>query len=392
MTKDVAIIGSGPAALMAASTLATHGHHVHLFEKNSGAARKLLIAGASGLNISNTLPLEIFFTKYEGSGIDWLRLLQQFSPGDWLDFVARLGLETFVGTSGRYFVREMKAAGLVRAWLADLESKAVELHYSAELIDFDLADESQIALHFADGKSTPCSAVILALGGASSLATNDRLQWPQLLAKKGVQINSFAPANCGFEVRWKKEFLSEATRQPLKNVSFTSSAGSAKGDILITEYGVEGTPIYTYGRAEVCRIDLKSDLSAEQILKKIEAVRENLSPLRRATKALHLTPIMQALIYHHAPPGGCSTNQNLARLLKNFPIELLQRRPLSEAISSSGGVSLAEVTPHFELKKFPGIFAVGEMLDWSAPTGGFLIQACVSQGFVAAKTICDRYK
>jgi len=390
MPENVAIIGTGPAALMAASTLTTHGHRVQIFEKNSGAARKLLIAGASGLNISNALPLEKFSTRYEGIGVDWLQLLQQFSPTDWLDFVASLGLETFKGTSGRYFVREMKAAGLVRAWLTDLESKGVTLYYSAELSDFSLADNSQIALNFGASKSATFAAVVLALGGASSLAASDRLQWPQLLAQKGVQVNPFAPANCGFDVQWKKEFLSEAARQPLKNVIFTSRAGSAKGDILITEYGVEGTPIYTYGRAETCHIDLKSDLSEEQIIKKLAAVRENFSPLRRATKALHLSPIVQALVFHHAPPGGCSTHQNLARLLKNFPVELLQRRPLSEAISSSGGVSLAEITPHFELKKFPGVFAIGEMLDWSAPTGGFLIQACVSQGFVAAKAICQR--
>jgi uncharacterized flavoprotein (TIGR03862 family) len=389
--KNIAIIGTGPAALMAASIIAADGRKVSVFEKNKGPGRKLLIAGGSGLNISNSLPLPEFVAQYTVDGIDWLHLLQQFSPSDWLAFIHHLKLETFEGTSGRYFVREMKASGLLRAWLADLESKGVAFHYGHELKEFTKADGERIVLQFADGQSVTVDAAVLALGGASWLAENETLGWPQTFAAKGIAVTPFTAANCGFEVDWKNEFLAEALNLPLKNAVFTSSAGSKKGDILITAYGLEGTPVYTYGRGETCYIDLKSDLNVAEIEQKLDAVRENLSPLRRAKKTLGLPPAALALLYHHAPEGGLQTNAQLAQLLKKFPVTLLRPRPLSEAISSAGGIALGEVTTDFELKKFPGVFTVGEMLDWSAPTGGFLIQACVSQGHAAGSAICRRF-
>ena len=387
-SKNIAIVGTGPAALMAASVIAADGHKVFVFEKNKGPGRKLLIAGGSGLNISNLLPLAEFAAQYTGEGIDWQRLLLQFSPSDWLAFIAKFSLETFEGTSGRYFVREMKASGLLRAWLTDLERKGVEFHYGHELQDFIKGDQEHITLQFTGGQSVTVDAAVLALGGASWLAEDETLSWPRMFAAKGIAVTPFAAANCGYEVAWKKEFLAEAVNQPLKNAVLTSSAGAKKGDILITAYGLEGTPVYTCGRSEICHIDLKSDLSAAQIEQKLNAVRENFSPLRRAKKTLNLSPAALALLYHHAPEGALQTTAQLAQLLKNFPVTLLKPRPLSEAISSSGGIALAEVTADFELKKFPGIFAVGEMLDWSAPTGGFLIQACVSQGHAAARGLC----
>ncbi len=392
---------------MAASVVAAHGHHVTVFEKNKGPGRKLLIAGGSGLNISNSLPLAEFVAQYTGDGIDWQRLLLQFSPSAWLAFIhalssrneqpsaarepgasVRTALETFEGTSGRYFVREMKASGLLRAWLTDLEGKGVEFHYGHELKDFEKADQERITLYFTGGQAVTVDAAVLALGGASWLAENETLRWPQMFASKRIAVTPFAAANCGYEVAWKKEFIAEAANSPIKNAVFTSSAGSKKGDILITEYGLEGTPVYSCGRCEICYIDLKSDLSVAQIEQKLAAVRGNLSPLRRAKKALNLSPAALAMLYHHAPAGGLLTNLQLAELLKIFPVSLLRPRPLSEAISCSGGVALGCVTADFELKKFPGVFAVGEMLDWSAPTGGFLIQACVSQGHAAGSALC----
>lgn len=388
--KKIAIIGTGPAGLMAASVLASAGHQVTVFDKNTGPGRKLLIAGGSGLNITNALPLSEFAAQYSGDSIDWEKLLQNFSPRDWLAFIHNLQLETFEGTSGRYFVREMKASGLLRAWLADLKSKGAEFRFESELMDFSTVHDQQVELIFSSGDPMIVDAAILALGGASWLG-NEALHWPALLAGKGIALTPFASANCGFEVDWKKAFLEEAVQQPLKNAILRSSRGSKKGDILITAYGVEGTPVYTCGRAETCYLDLKTDLNEAQILQKLAAVHENLAPLRRAQKALSLTTVQQALLFHHAPAGGLQTNESLARLIKNFPLTLLRPRPLSEAISSSGGVALNEIDNGFVLKKFPQISAVGEMLDWSAPTGGFLIQACVSQGHTAATEICSRF-
>ncbi len=388
--KSVAIIGTGPAALMAASQLATLPCSVSIFEKNPGAARKLLIAGGSGLNISNNLPAEEFAAQYTGDGIDWLKLLQNFSVGDWLAFVRGLQLETFLGTSGRYFVREMKASGLVTAWLADLKSKGVAFHFRNGLIDVNRMPDGRYELSFSGDTRSIADMVVLALGGASWLPEDEVLKWPALLSKLGVQVNAFTAANCGYAVEWKKEFLAEAERTPLKNVILSSAKGSKKGDILITEYGVEGTPVYACGRTGLCHIDLKPDLGVAQVLEKLQRVHENLSPLRRAKRVLALSEAAIALLYHHSPADATATNEALAKLIKAFPLELLAPRPLTEAISSSGGVRLDELTPEFELRKAPGIFAVGEMLDWSAPTGGFLIQACVSQGAVAGRAIAQR--
>lgn len=372
---------------MAASVLAENGVEVHLYEKNKGAGRKLLIAGGSGLNISNSLPLREFAAQYEGPGIDWPRLLQAFSPEDWLAFIHQLGLETFEGTSGRYFVREMKASGLLRAWLTALESQGVAFHYDAEWQGLETNRDGSLNLRFSAGIEDSFDAVVLALGGASWLADSDTLRWPEILAELGLKLTPFRAANCGFGVNWKPEFLAEVEQQPLKNVIFSSARGGKKGDLLITSYGIEGTPVYTCGQTGPCAIDLKPDLAEAQVIERLNSAKENLSPMRRIKQTLNLSPVALALLYHHAPGDLPSESTGLARLIKAFPLELLAPRPLTEAISSAGGLSLTEIDQDFQLRKLPGVYAVGEMLDWSAPTGGFLIQACVSQGHVAAQAI-----
>ena len=387
MKRAIGIVGSGPAGLMAASVLASHGLTVTVFEKNRGPGRKLLIAGASGLNITNSLSEEDFAAQYEGSGIDWRKLLRDFSPTDWLAFIHRLGLETFLGTSGRYFVREMKASGLLRRWIDDLREKKVRFQYGTEWTGLTPQPDGRYLLSFADGSQHEFGAVLLALGGASWLDINDTPQWPAILTARGIHTVPFAAANCGFDVDWKPEFLREAAQQPLKNVVLSSPAGNRKGDILITEYGVEGTPVYACGRTGTSYLDLKADLSEKDIQDRLDGVRENLAPLRRAQRALKIGVAAQALLYHHAPADALGSNAALAHCLKHFPLVLLRPRPLSEAISSTGGIALDEINADFSLKKTPGVYAVGEMLDWSAPTGGFLIQACVSQGYAAAQAI-----
>jgi uncharacterized flavoprotein (TIGR03862 family) len=385
--KKIAIIGTGPAGLMVASFLAGSDCAVHVFEKNKGAGRKLLIAGGSGLNISNLLPLLKFAQQYEGAGIDWPRLLQAFSPADWLGFIHRLGLETFEGTSGRYFVREMKASGLLRAWLTTLESQGVIFHYDAEWQGLARNEDGTLNIEFSAGMKGSFDAVVLAMGGASWLATGDELRWPKILAELGLKLTPFRAANCGFEVKWKPEFLAEAKQQPLKNVFFSSTRGGKKGDLLVTGYGIEGTPIYACGETGPCSIDLKPDLTEMQLIERLSSAKENLSPMRRMKQTLNLSPVALALLYHHAPGKLPSDMTLLVKMIKAFPLELGPPRPLSEAISSAGGLALTEIDEDFQLRRLPGVYAVGEMLDWSAPTGGFLIQACVSQGCVAARAI-----
>ncbi len=384
MAKTIAIIGSGPAALMAASVLAAHGHAPAIFEKNKGPGHKLLIAGGSGLNISNELPLNEFIAAYSGAGIRWIELFGKFSATDWLDFIHKLGLETFAGTSGRYFVREMKASGLLRSWLAELERQNVNFTYSRECVGFD-RNAGQIKLFFADGSEFACAAVLFALGGGSWL--KEEALWPRIFRAHHITVNPFIPSNAGFQVAWHEKFIAEAENRPLKNIEFISGLGRKRGDLMITRYGIEGTPVYTLGRSETCFIDLKPDLSEAELLEKLDRVPENLSPLRRAKRNLNLADTALALLYHEAPAGALESTAALARTMKNFPLQLGSRQPLSEAISSAGGLDLAELDGDFMLKKIPGVFAAGEMLDWDAPTGGFLIQACVSQGFAAAHGI-----
>lgn len=383
MSLRVAIVGTGPAGLMAASTLTKAGVAVTLLEKNKGPGHKLLIAGGSGLNVSHALPPAEFAAHYTGN-IGWMSLFEKFSVADWLHFIEDLGLETFEGTSGRYFVREMKAAGLLRRWLAALEKAGAAFHYDAECTLWETS-ASKITLHFREQESQTFDAVLFALGGGSWL--KEEARWPGLFVKHGITVLPFRSANAGFSVAWGQKFIAEAANQPLKNIEFHSRLGCKKGDLMITEYGIEGTPVYFFGESGACSIDLKPDLDEPEITERLASVRENLSPIRRAAKRLHLEKTALSLLYHHAPPATLESNAALARVIKEFPLTLGSARPLSEAISSAGGIGLDEIDADFQLRKSPGVFVAGEMLDWHAPTGGFLIQACVSQGVAAARGI-----
>jgi uncharacterized flavoprotein (TIGR03862 family) len=381
--QSAAVFGSGPAALMAATVLSSAMVKTTVFEKNKGAGRKLLIAGGSGLNISSAMPDDEFIAQFQGHGIDWRNLFQKYSVQDWLGFVQSLGLETFQGTSKRYFVREMKATNLLKRWLSLLEERESCIYCGVELTGFTREPGGLIAVTTLDGRKSQFDAIVLALGGASWLPEGEKPSWPHSMHAAGIDLVPFAAANCGFEVAWKAKFMQEAVNQPLKNVELISSMGRRKGDLMITGYGLEGTPAYAVGAAEICFIDLKPDLAEHVIAERLRSSSENLSPLRRVTKIFKLDTVRRALLFYHAPPEGISSIEALANLIKKFPLKLEARRPLAEAISSTGGVALSEIDSSFMLRKIPGVFVAGEMLDWHAPTGGFLIQACVSQGHAA---------
>jgi len=371
-----AIYGSGPAGLMAASVLARAGVSVTLFEKRSSYGRKLLIAGASGLNVSHHAPLTGFIAHYEGfdPGI-WSRFFEVLSPEGWIGFIEGLGLETFVGTSERYFVKEMKASGLLKAWRADLESRGVVFVPNREWRGFE--------------SGTGFDVTGLFLGGGSWEGVPP--VWPEVMRNAGLRVHPFTPANVGYEVAWSAEFLKEAEGLPIKNCVLKNSKGEKAGELVITRYGIEGTPVYFLGDAGPVFLDLKPGMTKESILARLDSVKENLSPIRRVKKLLSLSPAAMALLFHHTPPGDRQSLERLVNRIKSFEIELLGPRPLVEAISSRGGVDLDEVSTEsgseLMLKKFPGVFAGGEMLAWSAPTGGFLIQGAVTQGAVAGQSM-----
>jgi uncharacterized flavoprotein (TIGR03862 family) len=383
MRKKVAVIGSGPAGLMAASVLANAGVAVTIFERRKAAGRKLLIAGSSGLNISYDCTEEELFRHYRvldhAPETFFKNVFQVFSRRDWIAFVEGLGLETFCGTSRRYFVREMKASGLLKAWIEKLKSSGVEFEFDHELTDFH-----GTSLQFGEERRE-FDAICFALGGGS---WDTHVRWPDIFSAKGIVITPFAPSNTGFGVAWPEAFLKEAEGLPLKNVELKTSRGVRRGELTVTEYGLEGTPIYAIGASEVVSLDLKPDLETDVIRKKLTSRRgENLAPLRKIKQELKLCEGSQALLFHLTPSERRGDLEYLISRIKNFPIELLPPRPLSEAISSSGGLALDELTDGLMLKKAPGVFAAGEMLDWDAPTGGFLIQGSVSLGALAGRTI-----
>lgn len=394
-SPSVAIIGSGPTGLMAA-TFASRvpGLAVRVFERRPGLGRKLLVAGSSGLNISHALPPVEFAAHY--SGLDskfWRGLLEEFGPTDWTAFIEReLGMETFVGTSRRHFVREMKASGLLAAWRKLLESRGVVFQSNAELADFTPGENWR--LRFRDPRDESetevrADRVVFALGGGSWEDSPPR--WPGIFRAQGLAVVDFEAANVGYTVAWNAPFLAEAEGKPLKKIRFGTADGEKDGELVVTKYGLEGTPVYFHGRPGPAWIDLKPDLTAEAILARLSAIRENLAPIRRVKQKLELGEASLALLFHHLPDTDRRDLATLVSRVKRFPLLLGEARPIAEAISSRGGLALNEIDDRLALRKYGGGFAGGEMLDWHAPTGGFLIQAAVSMGARIGKTIAREF-
>jgi uncharacterized flavoprotein (TIGR03862 family) len=386
---QLAILGSGPAALMTAEVLSSAGIAVSIFEKRKSAARKLIIAGSSGLNVTYDMPRAQFSQKYSGPKPFWNSVLNQFSPDDWLKFINELGIKTFKGTSARYFVEGMKANPLVSIWKKRLTERQVNWHFNQEVVDFKKLSNGKCQLLFKDDSKLVFDAVVFCLGGASWEPAKAPIQWPQMFTNKKLGFTPFSPSNVGFNVNFSSAFLKEAEGLPLKNVILKTSRGTARGDIVITNYGLEGTPVYAIGIEGEALIDLKPDLSAKDILGKLTKTKENLAPIRKCQKLLKLSPAALALLFHETPKIELKDLRGLIGKIKAFPLKLESKQGMEWAISSSGGLQLKEVDSNFMLKKFPGFFAAGEMLDWDTVTGGFLIQACVSQGFCAGKGALD---
>lgn len=385
-SASIAVLGSGPAGLMTASVLAAAGHRVTIFEKKRGPGKKLLIAGSSGLNITHDTPAESFYRHYRGNSDFMKRPLQAFPPAEWLRFVEDLGIRTFLGSSGRYFIEGMKASSLMRAWLKRLGTQGAQIRYRHEWTGYEIGSEG-VRLKFNRGDMELFDAACLCLGGGSYEPDEIPLRWPVILIRNKIRFKPFDSSNAGFEVEWPDAFLKEAEGLPIKNITLHSDEGNFSGDLTITRYGLEGTPAYSLTQPGLVYLDLKPNLSEADLAKKMNAATENLSPLRKIRKYLNPSPAALALLYHCTPHAERENEKALLSRLKRFPIELKAHRPLTEAISSSGGLALEELDGRLMLKKAPGVFAAGEMLDWDAPTGGFLIQACVSQGYAAAQGI-----
>lgn len=390
---QVAIIGAGPAGLMAAEVLSQHGLAVAVYDAMPSAGRKFLMAGKGGMNITHAEPFEQFLSRYGARRTELEAMITAFSPQTLREWVQGLGIATFVGSSGRVFPTEMKAAPLLRAWLHRLRSCGVSFHMRHRWLGW--ADAGLLAFETQQGQSNiNADAVILALGGGSWPQLGSNAAWLPILSQRGVALSPLQPANCGFEVAWSEFFRSRFAGQPLKSVVLhVEHQTPQQGELMVTEQGLEGGLIYALSapireqiNANGCstiHLDLLPDRSEASIVERLNAPRGKNSFSNHLRKRLGIDGVKAALLRETASSERLNNPQQLAHHLKALPISLNATRPLAEAISSAGGVSFSAVDQNLMLHDMPSVFCAGEMLDWEAPTGGYLLTACLASGRAA---------
>lgn len=356
---------------MAADVLSSAGIPVKIFERRPAPGWKLLVAGSSGLNVTHEGDLAAAYTQRRE---EIKRVLEKFGRDEWLNHLHGLGEETFLGTSRRYFLKNKKASSLLATWVNRLKSRGVIFHFGEELSAFDSHPDG-VELAFASGRREKGRFALLALGGGSWEDFPPR--WPAAFAVHNISFKPFEPANAGYSFRAPAGFFEKAEGKPVKGLTLKTAKGEKTGECMITRYGLEGTPVYTLGCPGEARLDLKPDITLERLADRLKS---------GGIKSARLSEGAQ-LLFDALAPAKANSPAELAAQLKSLPIELLAPRPLSESISSCGGVSWDELDENLELKKTPGIYCAGEMVDWDAPTGGYLLQACVSMGFAAAQDI-----
>ncbi|QXH35220.1 TIGR03862 family flavoprotein [Pseudomonas muyukensis] len=396
----VAVIGGGPAGLMAAEALARRGVAVEVFDAMPSVGRKFLLAGVGGMNITHSEPYPAFIGRYAERQGDIDALLRGFDAQALRQWIHGLGIETFVGTSGRVFPRDMKAAPLLRAWLKRLREAGVVIHTRHRWLGWNADGTLQIA--YPQGElQLRADAVVLALGGGSWARLGSDGAWAALLAERGVDISPLQASNCGFEVAgWSDLLKHKFAGAPLKNIAL-AVPGSAprKGEFILTAQGVEGSLVYAWsaplreainrdGQATLL-LDLLPDRPVDKIAQALAKPRGSRSMAKHLQGQLGIDGVKAALLRELTDPATFAEPQRLAVAIKALPITLVRARPLDEAISSAGGVRFEGLDPGLMLTGLPGVFCAGEMLDWEAPTGGYLLTACFASGLRAGNAAAD---
>jgi uncharacterized flavoprotein (TIGR03862 family) len=390
ISTDIAIIGAGPAGLMAAERLSGHGLKVTVFDAMATPGRKFLMAGRGGLNLTHSEPLPAFVARYGDRAKHVAPWLDRFSPTDLRNWADGLGAETFIGSSGRVFPKAMKASGLLRNWLKRLADADVAFRLRHRWIGFD----GERLLFDGATQHVSARATVLALGGASWPKLGSDASWAPILAARGVEIRPLQPANCGFEIAWSEHFRTRAAGQPLKNIAVSIDDQRAIGEMVFTESGIEGGAVYAISAAlrerlpATLTLDLKPQMEADVLARRLSERRKGKSLSAWLTAALNLSPLAYSLLRETVDPPP-DEPVALARLIKQVPLKVQRPRPIAQAISSAGGIAFAAVDENLMLRSLPGVFAAGEMLDWEAPTGGYLLQACMSSAVVAANGVID---
>ncbi|MDQ9169291.1 TIGR03862 family flavoprotein [Oxalobacteraceae bacterium R-40] len=400
--KTVAIVGGGPAGLMAAESLIQGGVQVMLFDAMPSVGRKFLLAGKGGMNLTHAEPLEKFLTRYGARNAALKPLLEDFGPDALRAWAHELGIETFVGSSQRVFPTDMKAAPLLRAWITRLRTAGVQFHMrhrwqgwagepAEKTLRFETPDGER--LMYAD-------ATILALGGGSWARLGSDGAWIPILRKQGIAVAALRPSNCGFDLPWSEHMRTRFAGHPVKSV-IASCAGKdgevvhRQGEFIITSTGVEGSLIYAMSSllreqiastgAATLYLDLLPGRSLDRVIDELAHPRGARSLSSHLQSKLGIVGVKAALLREVASQEVLNDPVRLGSILKALPLKLLAPRPLDEAISSAGGVEFEMLDQHLMLRAMPGVFCAGEMLDWEAPTGGYLLTACFASGHAAGQ-------
>jgi len=397
--KSVAIIGAGPAGLMAAEVLSQNAVHVDVYDSMPSVGRKFLMAGKSGLNLTYSEPFKQFVERY-GSRRKWIEpMLKEFGANELRAWAQELGIETFIGTSGRVFPVNMKASPLLRAWLKRLQSNGVTIHTRHRWIGWN--EDQALRFKTVDGEIlVKADAVILALGGGSWRRLGSDGAWVSWLEQAGVKVEALKPSNCGFDVAWSSHFKEKFQGHPLKSVVLSFESFRQQGEFVITKHGVEGSLIYAcsasirdaiaaQGTTNI-QLDLAPNLMRDDVLKKLSKPRGSKTMASHLEKMVGIKGVKAGLLREFLSKDDFASGASVERLtdaIKNLSVPLIAPRPLDEAISSAGGILFEELDEHLMLKKIPGVFCAGEMLDWEAPTGGYLLTACFASGRVAGQGV-----
>ena len=398
MSIEVAIIGGGPAGLMAAEALIARGHRPHLFDAMPSLGRKFLMAGKSGLNLTHSEDYADFVTRF-GAGSTPLRAaLDAMTPADVAAWADRLGVKTFTGSSGRIFPTDFKAAPLLRAWIRRLRDNGLTIHVRHRWTGWD--EDSALTFGTREGVATfKAGATVLALGGASWPQLGSDASWVAALETRGATVTPFAAANCGFDVNWTPFVSERFAGEPVKPVILSFDGESHRGEFVVTAKGVEGSGVYALAgrlREAIARdgeaalmLDLAPDRSAERLKGNLSRPRDKASFANFLRKVTGIDGVKAALLRECLPKETFDDMDALAQGIKAVPLVLTRARPIEEAISSAGGVAFAGLDENYMLRDVAGTFCAGEMLDWDAPTGGYLLSACFATGRAAGKGAAD---